>query len=84
VSVPVDSNLLLGIYLTLDFQLHIANINGILMLQSAYLLPQKWLALFVDILGQSMTKAWQWQPLTSGKRNYCNWCSGKWCILHYF
>jgi hypothetical protein len=22
--------------------------------------------------------------VTSGKRNYCNWCSGKWCILHCF
>jgi hypothetical protein len=21
---------------------------------------------------------------SSGKRNYCNWCSGKWCILHCF
>jgi hypothetical protein len=20
----------------------------------------------------------------SGKRIYCNWCSGKWCILHCF
>jgi hypothetical protein len=21
---------------------------------------------------------------TSGKKNYCNCCSGKWCILHCF
>jgi hypothetical protein len=22
--------------------------------------------------------------MTSGKRIYCKWCSGKWCILHCF